>query len=296
MGIVAVLHIAEVSSFPLEAERLATGRGQFRRSSAKIRTQMPEEITVNDFMSKDVLTVYSHSNVRKAIEVMAENNVGSVVVIDSSGPRGVFTERDLLSKVLAKGKNRDTTLMMEVHSPLFVSIEPDATPREAARTMLRRKSRLMVFEGSNLQGIVTATDILRYIHDLSQPFGLEEVITRGVVTELPETPLTTVVEDMDRKRIGSVLIGEEDEVPYGIFTERDLLVKVLLKKLSLEFLVGELASVPLVTAKLGIDGIQAAKIMVSNHVKRLPLTSGGNIAGIVTARDIVEAFASAGPA
>ena len=56
-------------------------------------------------MSEHVLTVYSHSNVRKAIEVMAENNIGSVVVIDSSGPRGVFTERDLLSKVLAKGKN-----------------------------------------------------------------------------------------------------------------------------------------------------------------------------------------------
>jgi CBS domain-containing protein len=295
MGIVAVLHIAKVSPFPLEAERLATGRGQLR-SSAKIGTQMPEEITVNDFMSKDVLTVYSHSNVRKAIEVMAENNVGSVVVIDSSGPTGVFTERDLLSKVLAKAKNRDSTLMMEVHSPLFVSIEPDATLREAARTMLRRKSRLMVFEGSDLQGIVTATDILRCVRDLSQPFGLEGVITRELVTELPETPLATVVEDMDRKRIGSVLIGEEDKRPYGIFTERDLLVKVLLKKLSLEFLVGELASVPLVTARLGIDGIQAAKVMVSKRVKRLPLTSGGNVAGIVTARDIVEAFASAGPA
>jgi len=254
---------------------------------------MPEDITVNDFMSKHVLTVYSHSNVRKAIEVMAENNVGSVVVIDSSGPRGVFTERDLLSKVLAKGKNRDSTLMMEVHSPLFVSIEPGATLTEAAGTMLRKKSRLMVFEGSDLIGIVTATDILRCIHDLSEPFGLEKVITKEVVTELPEAPLATVIEDMDRRRIGSVLVCEKDEKPYGIFTERDLLVKVLLKKLSLEFLVGELASVPLVTANLGIDGIQAAKTMISKHVKRLPLTSDGNIAGIVTARDIVEAFASA---
>jgi signal-transduction protein with cAMP-binding, CBS, and nucleotidyltransferase domain len=162
--------------------------------------------------------------------------------------------------------------------------------------MLGRKSRLMVFEGSDLQGIVTATDILRYVRDLSQPFGLEDVITRGVVTELPETPLTTVVEDMDRKRIGSVLIGDEDKRPYGIFTERDLLMKVLLKKPSLEFLVCELASVPLVTARLGIDRIQTAKVMVSKHVKRLPLTSGGNVAGIVTARDIVEAFASAAPA
>lgn len=243
-------------------------------------------------MTGNVLTVYSHSSVRKAIEVMAKNNVGSVVVMDSSGPRGVFTERDLLSKVLAKGRDRESTLTMEVHSPLFVSIEPDATLMEAARTMIRRKSRLMVFEGSDLRGIVTATDILRCMQGLDGPLDLTKVVTRKVVTELPETPLTTVIEDMDRKRIGSVLVGDEDQKPYGIFTERDLLVKVLLKKLSLDFLVGELVSVPLVTAMLGIDGIQAAKTMVSMHVKRLPLTSGCDIAGIVTARDVVDAFAS----
>lgn len=271
---------------------MAAERGQSRGVSAKIGTQRLADVTVRDFMSEHVLTVYSHSNVRKAIEVMAEHNVGSVVVIDSSGPRGVFTERDLLSKVLAKGRNRDSTLVMEVHSPLFVSIEPDATLMEAARTMLRKKSRLMVFEGSDLQGIVTATDILRCIHDLSGRLSLERVVTREVVTELPETPLITVIEDMDLRRIGSVLVGEEDKRPYGIFTERDLLLKVLLKKLSLELPVGELVSVPLVTAKLGVDGIQAAKIMVSKHVKRLPLTSDGSVSGIVTARDIVEAFAS----
>ncbi len=247
---------------------------------------------MKEFMSGNVLTVYSHSNVRKAIEVMAQNNIGSVVVVDSAGPRGVFTERDLLSKVLAKGRNRDSTLLMEVHSPLFVSIEPDATLMEAARTMMRRKSRLMVFEGADLKGIVTATDILRRIQGINGPLNLEGVVTREVVTELPETPLTTVVQDMDTKRIGSVLVGEEGKRPYGIFTERDLLVKVLLKKLRLEYLVGELVSVPLVTARLGIDGIEAAGVMIARHVKRLPLTVGDDIVGIVTARDIVDAFAS----
>ncbi len=262
------------------------------RSASKVRT--PDEITVKDFMSGHVLTVYSHSNVWKAIETMAGHDVGSVVVIDSAGPRGVFTERDLVTKVLAKGKNRDTTLMMEVNSPLFVPIEPDANLREAAETMTRRKSRLLVFEGSELQGIVTATDVLKCVAELRGPLDLGGVVSRNVTTELPETPITSVIEDMDQRRIGSVLVGEQGEQPYGIFTERDLLVKVLHNKLSLESRVGQLASAPLVTADFRVDGVAAARAMVSKHVKRLPLTSDGGIAGIVTARDIVDAFATEG--
>jgi signal-transduction protein with cAMP-binding, CBS, and nucleotidyltransferase domain len=251
---------------------------------------------VGEFMSRHVLTVYSSSSVRKAIGVMGDKNVGSLVVLDNSGPAGVFTERDLLSKVLAKGKDRDNTLVMEVLSPLFVSIESTATLPEAARLMIDRKSRLMVFEGGGLEGIVTATDLVRCIAGLGGSFGLNGVVTRKIVMELPETPLITVVEDMDRKRIGSVLVGETQEKAYGIFTERDLLVKVLLKRLSLEFLVGELATVPLMTAKLGIDGVEAARLMVAKRIKRLPLTLNGQVAGMVTARDVVEAFASAHPA
>ena len=42
---------------------------------------------------------------------------------------------------------------------------------------------------------------------------------------------------------------------------------------------------------MGIDGREAAAIMVNNHIKRLPLTKSDRIVGIVTARDLVEAFA-----
>ncbi len=250
----------------------------------------PGSITVANFMSRNVLKVYSHSNIINAIKVMAENNVGSVVVIDSAGPRGVFTERDLLSKILARGRDRENSLVMEVLSPLFVAVDPEATLVEAARTMVDKNSRLMVFEGGDLEGIVTATDIVRCIQRLSRAIDLTRVITRSAVTELPQTPLRIVVQDMDKRHIGSVLVAEDD-APYGIFTERDLLLKVLVRRISLETVVGKFASVPLVTAAIGIDGVEAAKIMVAKSIKRLPLKEGNNITGIVTARDIVEAFA-----
>lgn len=252
----------------------------------------PEKTTVRDFMSGNVLKIYAHSNVSNAIKLMADNNVGSVVVIDSEGPRGVFTERDLLSKVLAKGRDRDFSLMMELLSPLFVTVDPTTTLAEAAKTMANSNSRLMVFEGGDLEGIVTATDIVGCIQHTGKPLNLAKVISRRVGMEPPETPLGTIVRLMDERHLGSVLVGEEEARPYGIFTERDLLLKVLVKKISLDAAVGEFASVPLVTAPFTIDGVEAAKIMSSKGIKRLPLATGDmDVIGMVTAKDLVSAFA-----
>ena len=50
--------------------------------------------TISDFMSKDVITAYSHSNVSKAIGLMVDHNVGGVIVVDDSGSnRGLLGER-----------------------------------------------------------------------------------------------------------------------------------------------------------------------------------------------------------
>lgn len=247
-------------------------------------------LTVKDFMSKNVFTAYSHSNVSKAIRIMVDHDIGSVVVIDSEGPRGVFTERDLLNKILARNRRPENTIIMEVMSPLFVAVDPLQTPEEAAKTMASRKSRLMVFEGGNLVGILTATDIVRAIHKLGRSFDLRRVITKRVVAVEPDTPVERVVQDMTLKRIGSILLVK-DGVPYGIFTERDLLKKVLGQGLSQRTRVGELASTPLTTAQIGIDGAEAARIMATKRIKRLPLFAGDMLAGIVTARDLVDAFA-----
>lgn len=246
--------------------------------------------TVGDFMTKRVMTSYPHLNVMNAIKTMSENNIGSLVVVDSNGPVGIFTERNLLSDVLAKGIDPVTVLVTEVLTQLVVTINPEATLPQAAKLMINRKSRLMVHADGDLEGILTATDIVRFVQTIGPPLDLTGVISRGVVTETPETPLSTVIRDMNEKRIGSVLVTENGR-PDGIFTERDLLVKVLARRRSLDDEVGQFASSPITTAPLAVDGVDAARMMVAHRIKRLPLTLGKDVAGIVTARDVVEAFA-----
>ena len=96
---------------------------------------------------------------------------------------------------------------------------------------------------------------------------------------------------MDRKRVGSVIVVKDGK-PWGIFTERDLLLKILAPKVKLSTPVAEVATTPLTRAEMGINGKEAADIMVSKRVKRLPLFEDDIMVGIVTARDLVEAFAT----
>lgn len=245
-----------------------------------------------DFMGKGVVTIQQDLNVQNAIKAMDEHNIGSVVVLDSLGPCGVFTERDLVSRILAKGRSPETTVISEVASPRFPSIKSTDTVEEVARAMIEKKSRLMVFEGANLAGMVTPTDLVRVIKGIEIDFSILKVISTHIVAVIPETPVHEVVRMMDERKVGSVLVTEDGRWT-GIFTERDLLKRVLAPRRKLDMPVREVATSPLITAEPGVFGREVAGIMSLHGFKRLPLALDGEGVGVITARDVVEAYAMA---
>jgi CBS domain-containing protein len=250
-----------------------------------------DSVFVRDFMSRNPRTVYSDSSVAKAIHVMAENNIGSVVVIDNSGPIGIFTERDLLSKVFGSDEPLEYQMIIEVMSRPLVEIRPEQTLEQAVKMMNAKKNRLVVFDDGDLTGIITATDLVRTMHNLGKNFAISNFITRDVKTVHANTDVGVVIEKMDEERIGSVVVGRNNDV-LGIFTERDLLKKVLAPRISLASPVIGFMSKPLITAEFGIDGREASHIMMKNNIKRLPILKDEKLLGIITARDLVEAFGS----
>ncbi len=106
------------------------------------------------------------------------------------------------------------------------------------------------------------------------------------VTKLSSS--TTIVEAaiiMDRKKIGSVLIEENDKV-MGIMTERDILRIVAKGKDPNKVTVKEIMSSPIITVDANVDLSVASSIMERNNIRRLVVTENGEIAGIVTTRDV----------
>jgi CBS domain-containing protein len=95
---------------------------------------------------------------------------------------------------------------------------------------------------------------------------------------------------MGEKRIGSVVVTREG-APVGIFTERDLLTAFLSKGRALNVPVGEVCSSPLYAIPSTTPINVTAHVMSSRHIKRLPVVEEDEMIGIITARDLVEAYA-----
>jgi len=116
-----------------------------------------------------------------------------------------------------------------------------------------------------------------------------DVMVKEVVSVDYKTPVKEVCKVMGEKRIGSIIVKREGK-PYGIFTERDLLSKVLLEG-SLEEEVGKYASTPLIIISPDYDVREAARIMTDMRIKRLVVMEGEELKGIFTSSDLAKIFA-----
>src|SRR5581483_6001024 len=124
-------------------------------------TRAPD--TVGEIMTRDVITVSPADTVERAVRLMVEHEIGSVVVVDGDRPVGVFTERDLTRRIL-----EDTELLQrkieDVMSAPVVVTRPDVQMIEAFDLMNARNiRRLPIVEDERIVGIVTERDLLKWV-------------------------------------------------------------------------------------------------------------------------------------
>jgi CBS domain-containing protein len=157
--------------------------------------------------------------------------------------------------------------------------------------MINRKGRLAVFNAGILVGVITASDLIKSLPDVAETeVPVDDFMTREVVSMDEETSVLSVARTMGAKRIGSVIITHQGE-PFGIFTERDLLTGFLAKGRELFNNVGPECSAPVISIPSGISVHRAAATMALRHIRRLPIVKDDQLVGIITARDLVEAYA-----
>lgn len=264
---------------------------QFPSILDRAYSEYKRHLKVSDIMTTGIVITTPETSMAEAARIMGERHIGSLIVVQYGTPVAIVTERDLISRVLAAGRDLEETSVGQVMSYPLIRICPDLDIHEAARIMIKRKGRLTVFQCGRMEGIITASDLIREMPDAPESsLKIDDFMTRLVETAEYDTPVIEVAQIMGKKRIGSVIVlrnGKKD----AIFTERDLLSTLLARGSTLDMEVGEVASSPLVTAPTGITIHEAARIMASKHVRRLPLTRRDALAGVITARDLVEAYA-----
>jgi CBS domain-containing protein len=255
------------------------------------KRDLPRYRLAKDLMSQQVVTITPDASLDEAARFMGEKHIGSLIVIKYETPVGIVTERDLLSKVLALGVFLKDQKVEDIMSYPIVGVSSTAQIKEVAQYMISKKGRLGVFDAGTLVGVITASDLIKSLPDVPETEAkVDDFMTKNIVTAGEGDSVFNIAKTMGQQRIGSVIITRDRE-PFGIFTERDLLTNFLAKGKALFTEVGPECSQPLVTVPAGTSVHRAAATMALKHIRRLPIIKDDDIVGIITARDLVEAYA-----
>ncbi|MCL6546656.1 MAG: CBS domain-containing protein [Bryobacteraceae bacterium] len=112
----------------------------------------------------EVWSVPPDSTVYDALSLMAEKDVGALVVVSGGRIAGMFSERDYARKVILHGKTSRETLVREVMTSPVVTVTPDQTVNECMQMMTRHRIRhLPVVEGEKLVGVISIGDLVNSI-------------------------------------------------------------------------------------------------------------------------------------
>jgi CBS domain-containing protein len=108
-----------------------------------------------------VITIDADTSVLDALKLMADKNIGSVVVMEDDEYVGLLTERDYARKVILKGKSSHETLVREIMSTELPRIVPENTIETCMQIMSENNIRyLPVFIDDSLSGIISINDLV----------------------------------------------------------------------------------------------------------------------------------------
>jgi signal-transduction protein with cAMP-binding, CBS, and nucleotidyltransferase domain len=138
---------------------------------------LSETRTVGEIMSGQVLSVDEGRSISESTELMMNKNSSAVVVTQEQQPKGIFTERDLLKRVINKVPDITKTPVREVMTAPVISMPRTTHIGEVLAEMYRRDIRNMPIKGDNedLLGIVSMPDVLRY----ARAFNIDENVRQS---------------------------------------------------------------------------------------------------------------------
>jgi CBS domain-containing protein len=111
-----------------------------------------------------VETVTPQTTIGEAITAMNQRRIGSILVMDGERLVGIFTERDVLTRVVPQGLDPRRTPVGEVMTRNPVTITPTRTVQEAMMIMTdSRKRHLPVLQGGKVVGVVSIGDVTRWL-------------------------------------------------------------------------------------------------------------------------------------
>jgi len=189
---------------------------------------------VKEIMTTQLTSARITETISRVVEIMATGDVGRVIITDADVPVGIFTEKDVLKRVVNKGIDLQQTSIREVMTAPIHAVAEETHILDALGRMYQGNFRHLLVRGrrGTIVGIVSMRRILKIAVELGQ--GLSETrtvgeIMSGQVLSVDEGSSIAESTNLMMKNNSSAVVVTEEQRPKGIFTERDLLKRVINK-------------------------------------------------------------------
>ncbi|MGB9635231.1 MAG: CBS domain-containing protein [Candidatus Micrarchaeia archaeon] len=147
---------------------------------------IPRDVLVSDVMHKGVVTVPDYATVKDAAIKMLSNNISSLVVTRKNSAIGIITDRDIVLRIIAQGKDPGMVLVREVMSSPIITVSHNSKIDEVAMLMLNKKIKKLpvIDDKNNLIGMLTYTDLVTaypgYVDVLKELLKVHALASTGV--------------------------------------------------------------------------------------------------------------------
>ncbi len=250
---------------------------------------------VSEIMTTKVIMVGASSTIFEVMEMMAAKNIGGVVVTEDQLAVGIFTEQDVLKRVMNKKLDPKKTSIKRVMTSPIRGVPKETHIIEALGGMYKAKFRHLLVRGEKraIVGMVSMRNILKFTVELGQ--GLTEsqtvgsIMSRNIITVEGSQSIYDTIELMVKKNTGCVIALIEGK-PKGIFTERDVLNRVAKKNMDTkktpirEVMTTDVVTMPH-TALIG----EVLAEMYRRGFRNMPIRGEkGEVVGIVSLADVLQ--------
>jgi CBS domain-containing protein len=279
-------------------------------------------MNVSDIMSSPVFMMGPEEPISHARNLMLKHKISTVVVGEGEKMMGIVSKADL-SRKLAQAEpvwrrrpiDKVPVSMVMTEDP--ITIYPEASISQAGNLMLENNINYLAVMKKGLVGMVTGTDIVRYVSRLEeQKFGkkVHQIISDEPVRVHMHHTINHVIEEMDKNNVEEILVLDDSENVVGLISISNVALNIMtdadgtlptknikmtrrptsggqkayryIKELPLvaEDIMSEIDTI----VKWDDSVVKAAKLIVEENSRVLPVEKDGEIIGVIRRKDLIR--------
>jgi len=250
---------------------------------------------VSEIMTTDLVKAKVSATVESVMATMVAEDVGRIIITDEEVPVGIFTEKDVLKRILGTAIDAKSAIIKDVMTAPVRAVREETHIVDAFARMYRGKYRHLLVRGrrGKIIGIVSMRRILNIAVELGQ--GISESRTVG---DIPTAPIVTVDESstvhttvnlMNQQGLTAVIVTAAG-TPTGIFTERDVLRRVATMDMDRQHTpVRQVMSAPLIAMPRATLVGDVLAEMYRRDIRNMPVEEAPNrLLGLIAMPEILQ--------